>query len=128
MTLAVPARASSTPRRDLPDRMLIGLIAVAAALTAAYLLLLQPRLPEAWRTPGSPELYIVGVAGALLLLVSMVFVVVKRGGGNAQMRGITPKLLHSVPWRWVRFPVAHEDAPEQETLFLEGTSVPGHPG
>ncbi|MGQ0546222.1 MAG: molybdopterin-dependent oxidoreductase [Betaproteobacteria bacterium] len=39
--------------------------------------------------------------------------------GNDQLRGITQKRLHSVPWRWVRFPVAAEDAPEQETLFLD---------
>ena len=38
---------------------------------------------------------------------------------NDQLRGITQKRLHSVPWRWVRFPVAAEDAPEQETLFLD---------
>jgi anaerobic selenocysteine-containing dehydrogenase len=35
------------------------------------------------------------------------------------LRGITQKRLHSVPYRWVRFPVASEDAPEQETLFLD---------
>lgn len=29
------------------------------------------------------------------------------------------------PWRWVRFPVASEDAEEQETLFLEGTTADG---
>lgn len=38
---------------------------------------------------------------------------------NDQLRGITQKRLHSVPHRWVRFPVASEDAPEQETLFLD---------
>jgi anaerobic selenocysteine-containing dehydrogenase/Fe-S-cluster-containing dehydrogenase component len=38
---------------------------------------------------------------------------------NDQLRGITQKRLHSAPWRWVRFPVASEDAPEQETLFLD---------
>jgi len=48
--------------------------------------------------------------------------------GNDQLRGLTQKRLHSVPYRWVRFPVASEDAPEQETLFLEGSSAPGHPG
>jgi anaerobic selenocysteine-containing dehydrogenase/Fe-S-cluster-containing dehydrogenase component len=39
--------------------------------------------------------------------------------GNDQLRGITQKRLHSVPHRWVRFPAASEDAPEQETLFLD---------
>jgi anaerobic selenocysteine-containing dehydrogenase/Fe-S-cluster-containing dehydrogenase component len=45
------------------------------------------------------------------------------------LRGCTQKRLHSVPHRWVRIPVATEDAPEIETLYLEGTSVPtGAPG
>lgn len=39
--------------------------------------------------------------------------------GNSELRGITQKRLHSVPWRWVRFPMPSEDAPEQETLFLD---------
>ena len=43
------------------------------------------------------------------------------------LRGCTQKRLHSVPYRWVRQPVASEDAPEIETLYLEGTTVPGNP-
>ncbi len=43
------------------------------------------------------------------------------------LRGVTQKRLHSVPYRWVRFPVASEDAPELETLYLEGTTAPGQP-
>jgi anaerobic selenocysteine-containing dehydrogenase/Fe-S-cluster-containing dehydrogenase component len=46
---------------------------------------------------------------------------------NEQLRGVTQKRLHSVPYRWVRFPVASEDAPEQETLYLEGTTAVGQP-
>jgi anaerobic selenocysteine-containing dehydrogenase/Fe-S-cluster-containing dehydrogenase component len=46
---------------------------------------------------------------------------------NEQMRGCTQKRLHSVPWRWVRFPVASEDAPEIDTLYLEGTTAPASP-
>lgn len=46
---------------------------------------------------------------------------------NVQMRGCTQRRLHSVPYRWVRFPVASEDAPEQETLYLEGTTAAGQP-
>ena len=67
-------------RPDLPDRTLSLLLAAAAVLIAGYFLLLRPALPAAWRTPGSPELYVAGVAGALLLLVSMIFVLVKRTG------------------------------------------------
>jgi anaerobic selenocysteine-containing dehydrogenase len=40
---------------------------------------------------------------------------------NDQLRGITQKALHSVPWRWIRFPVAREGDAQQETLFLEGS-------
>ncbi|KPK09067.1 MAG: oxidoreductase [Betaproteobacteria bacterium SG8_39] len=49
---------------------------------------------------------------------------------NDFLRGVTQKRLHSVPWRWVRQPVASEDAPEIETLYLEGSTAaaapPGH--
>ncbi|MBI4081571.1 MAG: molybdopterin-dependent oxidoreductase [Candidatus Lambdaproteobacteria bacterium] len=44
---------------------------------------------------------------------------------NPQLRGCTQRRLHSVPYRWVRIPVAAEDAPEQETLYLEGTTAFG---
>jgi len=46
---------------------------------------------------------------------------------NDQMRGCTQRRLHSVPYRWVRYPVASEGAPEQETLYLEGTTAVGQP-
>ena len=67
-------------RPDLPDLMLLWIVGVAAAAAVAWFALLRPALDASWSTPGSPELYIAGVAGALLLLVSMVFVVVKRSG------------------------------------------------
>ncbi|MCW5576426.1 MAG: molybdopterin-dependent oxidoreductase, partial [Burkholderiales bacterium] len=47
--------------------------------------------------------------------------------GSPLIRGCTQERLHSVPWRWVRHPVATEDAPEIETLYLEGTTAPGAP-
>lgn len=46
---------------------------------------------------------------------------------NEQARGLTQERLHSRPYRWVRFPVASEEAPEIETLYLEGTTAPGAP-
>ncbi len=46
---------------------------------------------------------------------------------NEQMRGVTQKRLHDRPYRWVRFPVASEDAEEQDTLYLEGTTAAGAP-
>ena len=69
-------------RPDLSNRVLIASIAAAAAILVVYFALARPVLPEAWRTPGSPQLYFTGVAGAALLLVSMVFAVVKRTGGG----------------------------------------------
>ncbi len=46
---------------------------------------------------------------------------------NDLLRGVTQKRLHSVPYRWVRQPVASETAPEIETLYLEGTGAAGAP-
>ncbi len=66
-------------RPDLPDLLLIWIVGAAALAVAAWFAL-RPLLHASWSTPGSPELYVTGVAGALLLLVSMVFVVVKRSG------------------------------------------------
>jgi hypothetical protein len=67
-------------RPDLPDLLLVSTVGAAALAVVAWFALLRPYLPAAWTTPGSPQLYITGVLGALLLLVSMVFVVVKRSG------------------------------------------------
>jgi hypothetical protein len=67
-------------RPDLGDRVLIALIVGAVVVLVLYFVFVQPTLPKVWRTPGSPELYLVGVTGAALLLVSMVFVLVKRTG------------------------------------------------
>ena len=44
-----------------------------------------------------------------------------------ELRGVTQRRLHATPWRWVRFPVAAEEAPETETLYLEGTTAQGAP-
>ncbi len=60
--------------------MLIGLLGSAAFVLVGYFALVRSGLPAAWRTPGSPPLYLTGVCGALLLLVSMVFAAMKRGG------------------------------------------------
>lgn len=46
---------------------------------------------------------------------------------DPSVRGITQRKLHSVPWRWVRAPLYHEDDEEIDTLFLEGTTAHGHP-
>ena len=44
---------------------------------------------------------------------------------NDLLRGVTQKRLHSVPYRWVRQPVASESALEIDTLYLEGTTRRG---
>jgi hypothetical protein len=66
-------------RPDIPNRQLILAAVVLPALLCLYALAL-PFMPEALRTPGSPLTYLFGVAGTLLLLVSAVFVFVKRAG------------------------------------------------
>ena len=43
------------------------------------------------------------------------------------LQGCTQKRLHAVPHRTVRWPVATETAPEQETLYLEGSTAQGKP-
>lgn len=67
-------------RPDLGNRLLAILVAGAVAVLVLHFSVLQPALPPAWRTPGSPELYLTGVAGAALLLVSVGFVLAKRTG------------------------------------------------
>lgn len=64
---------------ELGNHLLIGLTIVAVVLLAVYFSILA-LLPIAWRTPGSPTLYVFGVVGSVLLLVSVVFVLVKRAG------------------------------------------------
>jgi hypothetical protein len=69
-------------RRDIPDARLLQLTA-AAVIAVILWFVLRGALPEAWRTPGSPALYLAGVAGVLLLLVPAAFVIAKRGGSGA---------------------------------------------
>jgi hypothetical protein len=66
-------------RPDIGNTHLLWTV-LAIGLILVGFFLLQPHLPKVWRTPGSPELYLTGVTGAALLLVSMVFVLVKRTG------------------------------------------------
>ena len=66
-------------RRDFPDAKLLQLTA-AAVIAIILWFAVRGALPEMWRTPGSPALYLAGVAGVLLLLVPVAFVLAKRGG------------------------------------------------
>ncbi len=74
------------PTPDLPDSLLRRLAALAALALAAWFALARA-LPESWRTPGSPALYLLGVAGALLLLVPALFALAKRSGASRDPRG-----------------------------------------
>ncbi len=73
------------PARDLEDRNLIRLVAATVAAMAAWFAL-RPWLTPAWREPGSPALYLCGVAGALLLLVPAAFALAKRSGRSRDPR------------------------------------------
>jgi len=66
-------------RPDISNRTLGTLVAGLAVVILIYAVG-RAFLPDALKTPGSPVLYLCGVFGALLLLVSAVFVLVKRAG------------------------------------------------
>ena len=67
--------------RDISNARLVQLVGAAVIAIAAWFAL-RGGLPEAWRAPGSPELYLTGVAGVLLLLVPAAFAVAKRSGAS----------------------------------------------
>ncbi len=80
----------SRPEQTLKTRPVLGntmLQALSVSVVfsiALFYAVLFPELPMAWRQAGSPELYLTGAAGSLLLLVSVIFIAVKRGGGGDQ--------------------------------------------
>lgn len=77
---SLSVRAGAEARRPvLRRRPLVGVVGASAAATALFFLL-RPMLPAAWSTPGSPELYLTGVAGSLLALAPFAFAVAKRSG------------------------------------------------
>jgi len=63
----------------LSNAVLVALVSTTLAAIACWFVL-RGALPPAWRTPGSPPLYLTGVAGALLLLVPAAFAFAKRSG------------------------------------------------
>jgi hypothetical protein len=73
-------------KQDFPDASLLRLTA-ATVVAIVLWFVIRGVLPEMWRTPGSPALYFTGVAGLLLLLVPVAFVLVKRGGHSANPVG-----------------------------------------
>jgi len=67
------------PPYKLSNATLVAIASAALAAIACWFLL-RGALSPAWRTPGSPPLYLTGVAGALLLLVPAAFAFAKRAG------------------------------------------------
>ncbi|MDP1717789.1 MAG: hypothetical protein Q8L40_06900, partial [Burkholderiales bacterium] len=78
--------ASPVQRRDISDTRLLQFTAVAVAAILLWFVV-RIFLPEAWRTPGSPALYVTGVTGTVLLLVPVAFVLAKRGGHSVNPVG-----------------------------------------
>jgi len=75
------------------DRLLARLIFAAGAALVTHFALL-PDLPDDWRRPGSPALYLTGAAGGLLLLVSAGFLLAKRTGrGGSPVRWFEAHVL-----------------------------------
>jgi hypothetical protein len=74
-----------SPSPDLENRSLILLAGAAVAAIACWFAI-RHLLAPAWREPGSPQLYLAGVAGALLLLVPAAFALAKRGGASRDPR------------------------------------------
>ena len=73
-------------RLDIGDRLLAYLVFAAAVVLVTFFAF-QHELPREWHLPGSPTLYLFGVAGTILLCVSLVFVVTKRtGAGGSPLR------------------------------------------
>jgi cytochrome b561 len=71
------------PQFKLTNTVLVALVTVTLFAILCWLVL-RGALPPAWRTPGSPLLYLCGLAGALLLLVPAAFAIAKRGGRSRQ--------------------------------------------
>lgn len=72
-------RSPSSSRPVLRKHAIFAVLGGVAGLTVLFFIL-RPALPAAWSTPGSPELYLVGVIGALLCLTPFVFSLAKRSG------------------------------------------------
>ncbi len=66
-------------RLDIGDRLLAYLVFAAAVVLVTFFAF-QHELSGEWHLPGSPTLYLFGVAGTLFLCVSLVFVITKRTG------------------------------------------------
>ncbi|MCY3824330.1 MAG: hypothetical protein OXG62_10735 [Nitrospinae bacterium] len=73
-------------RLDIGDRLLAYLVFAAAVVLVTFFAF-QHKLSREWHLPGSPTLYLFGVAGTILLCVSVVFVITKRTGTGGSPLG-----------------------------------------
>lgn len=71
---------------ELRDAMLVAMLSAAVSAVVLWFVI-RGGLPQPWRTPGSPQLYLAGVAGTLLLLVPAAFSLAKRLGRSASPVG-----------------------------------------
>jgi hypothetical protein len=86
MTTDIAQPQSSVPmpaahRPVLRKRALLTVLGATMGATVLFFLL-RSALPPAWSSPGSPELYLVGVLGALLTLTPFAFSLAKRSGAS----------------------------------------------
>lgn len=71
-------------RVDLRDWVLSALAVAIVLSIMVYFGIVLGRLSEAWRSPGSPELYFTGIIGALFLLLPLFFSLSKRTSGRSR--------------------------------------------
>lgn len=92
---AITRRAAKRP--DLGLWALVWLSGAGASVAILYFAFVQDALPADWRTPGSLPLYFFGVAGAVLLLVPIVFSFSKRTGhGDRAPAGFVAHVVASI--------------------------------
>ncbi len=78
------------------DRLLVVLMLTAITVLAVYFSTFA-WLPTAWQTPGSPPLYVLGIVGTMLLLISVAFSWVKRARrGGAPPVWFTAHVIASI--------------------------------
>ena len=77
-----PADRKTPARIDIGDRALVRTLLIAAAILVAYYAVWS-WLPPVWHAPGSPVLQSFAIAGSILLLMPLAFVVAKRGGKSS---------------------------------------------
>jgi len=76
---ALPALTDAARRPVLRTRALYAVLGGTAAALLLFFIV-RPSLPAAWSVPGSPELYVAGLLGALLALTPFAFSLAKRSG------------------------------------------------